>query len=352
MIQMVLSITLAGLLPFSGIFAVAAQEDEAVGRAEQALKALMAWYNPESGIWETTGWWNAANALYTVIDFMRRTGRRDYIAQVENTFERNSGGGFLNEFYDDEGWWALTWIHAYDLTEEARYLEAAKAIFKDISGGWDEICGGGVWWTRERNYKNAIPNELFLLTAAALYNRTKDEAYIAWAERTWHWFAGSGMINELSLVNDGLRDCKNNRDITWTYNQGVILGGLVELHRAKGDPALLAQARAIADAAIRLLIDEQGVLREPCELSFNCGNDGPQFKGIFMRHLRTLYDATGEARYWAFIEHNADAMWQYARDEDDQIGLRWGKRHDRADAARQSSALDGLLAAIAAGAGR
>jgi rhamnogalacturonyl hydrolase YesR len=135
--------------------------------------------------------------------------------------------------------------------------------------------------------------------------------------------------------------CLRNRDITWTYNQGVILGGLVELYRATGDEALLTQATAIADAAITLLIDENGILHEPCELSFNCGNDGPQFKGIFMRHLRTLYDETGEARYWEFIQHNADSIWERARNEENQLGLRWGARFDRADAA-----LDALLVAI------
>ncbi|MDX1991405.1 MAG: glycoside hydrolase family 76 protein [bacterium] len=322
------------------------EEETAVERVERAVEVLMEWYEEETGTFTTTGWWNSANALYTVIDSMARTGSAEYLDEVANTYERNIAGGFLNEFYDDEGWWALTWIHAYDLTGETRYLEVAEAIFADITGAWDEVCGGGVWWTRERNYKNAIPNELFLLTAAKLYNRTENAEYLDWAQRTWNWFRDSGMINELNLVNDGLRDCENNRDITWTYNQGVILGGLVELYRATGDEALLTQATAIADAAITLLVDENGILREPCELSFNCGNDGPQFKGIFMRHLRTLYDATGEARYWEFIQHNAESIWERARNEEDQLGLRWGARFDRADAARHSSALDALLVAV------
>ena len=47
-----------------------------------------------------------------------------------------------------------------------------------------------------------------------------------WAAKEWAWFKESGMINAGSLVNDGLgRDCKKNGRRTYTYNQGVILGG-------------------------------------------------------------------------------------------------------------------------------
>lgn len=323
-----------------------AQQEEAMQRAQRATDVLMEWYDAETGVFDTTGWWNSANALYTVVDYMARTGSTTYLDHVENTYARNQAGGFLNEFYDDEGWWGLTWVHAYDLTGETRYLEMARTIFTDMTTGWDEVCGGGIWWKKDRAYKNAIANELFMTLAAKLYNRTQASAYLDWATRTWTWFLGTGMINELSLVNDGLRDCENNRDITWTYNQGVILGGLVELYRATGDEALIVQAQAIADSAIRLLVDENGILREPCELAFNCGADGPQFKGIFMRHLRTLYDVTEAAHYWAFIERNAESIWTLARNDDDQFALKWGERFDRSDASRHSSALDALLVHI------
>jgi hypothetical protein len=48
---------------------------------------------------------------------------------LANTFERNSQKHFLNEYYDDEGWWAVGWAGAYELTHEARYLAMAESIF-------------------------------------------------------------------------------------------------------------------------------------------------------------------------------------------------------------------------------
>jgi hypothetical protein len=44
---------------------------------------------------------------------------------------------------------------------------------------------------------------------------------------------------------------------------------------------------------------------------------------------------------------NADSVWDNARNADDQFGLRWTGPFDRADASRQSSALDVLTAATA-----
>jgi|SRR5271166_2238044 len=79
---------------------------------------------------------------------------------------------FLNNNYDDEGWWALAWIKAYDLTNEPKYLDMAKTIFADMIDGWDDTCSGGLFWAKGHNgpdgkiYKNSIPNELLLAVAA------------------------------------------------------------------------------------------------------------------------------------------------------------------------------------------
>jgi predicted alpha-1,6-mannanase (GH76 family) len=83
----------------------------------------------------------------------------------------------------------------------------AESIFADMAASWDGTCGGGIWWSKDRTYKNATANELFLSTAAHLANR--DSAgrlgYLDWANREWMWLVKSGTINAQSLVNDGLR---------------------------------------------------------------------------------------------------------------------------------------------------
>lgn len=317
--------------------------------AARVAAALRALYDTGTGLFPSTGWWNSANAITALADYMIATGTSAYAGVLATTFSKNGGESFLNDYYDDEGWWALAWVRAYDLTNDARYLAMAKTIFADMKSGWDTTCNGGVWWRKEKDYKNAIANELFLAVAVALHDRTPGDAgpgsFLDWAQREWAWFDASGMINASSLVNDGLTSaCKNNDAQTWTYNQGVIVGGLVDLSKATNDPALLTRAEAIADAAIGKLVDDVGALREPCEPS--CGGDAPQFKGIFMRHLDALERATHEPRYQRFLTTNADWIWNAARDANDDVGLAWSQRFDAVDGARESSALDALVGAV------
>ncbi|HLI41506.1 MAG TPA: glycoside hydrolase family 76 protein [Streptosporangiaceae bacterium] len=319
-------------------------------RAAAGVRALQRWYVRRTGLWKTAGWWNAANALTAVIRYTRHTGDLSHAGVIENTFTaaRRRHAGFINQFLDDNGWWALAWVAAYDLTGESRYLGAARTIFAHNQSGWDDACGGGLWWNQQRTYKNAITSELFLTLAALLHQRTPgDREYRTWALRQWEWLYASGLIGPAGLVNDGLTPaCANNGGTTWTYNQGVILGGLAALYQITGDPAYLRHGEAIADAALRTLTDPPGILAEPCEPS-GCNGDQTQFKGIFMRYLHDFFLHSGRPAYRAFILANADSVWDNARNAAGQFGLRWGGPFDRADASRQSSALEVLTAAAA-----
>ncbi len=324
--------------------------------AGAASAALQQYYNTSNGQFNTTGWWNSANALGTLIDYSARTGVTTYDSDIANTFAANSSGNFLNEFYDDEGWWGLTWIKAYDLTGNTDYLNMSKTIFADMSGGWDSTCNGGVWWSKSRNYKNAIPNELFLSLATKISQRTPGDtvgggggpqslSYIDWATKEWTWFSNSGMINSSNLINDGLNSsCQNNNDITWTYNQGVILSGLADLTKITGQSSYQSQAESIANATINTLVNSNGILKESCDPS--CSGDGFQFKGVFMRNLAYLYSIDSNQNYANFFSRNADSIWANNRNGSNQLGSTWYGPFDSADASRQSSALDALNAAI------
>jgi predicted alpha-1,6-mannanase (GH76 family) len=293
------------------------------------------------------------------------TDSQTYLPLIDKVFERNrqftvSGKNgkpdatmknFLNEYYDDEGWWALAWIDAYRLTKQKKYLEMAQTIFADMTSGYDKTCGGGIYWKKPQLYKNAIANSLFMLVALRLHQdapkvKIAGKKPLKWGEMVWQWFRETGMINRQTwLVEDGLKDCEPNRNQNWTYNQGVPIAVMCELYRIKKDKEALHTAEEIARAAMSKMTTPQGVLKEKNEP--DTGADGSQFKGIFIRHLALLYQITKKEDYKAFILKNAESIWANGREPNSaQFGGVWAGPFDRADASRQSCALDCLIEAM------
>jgi predicted alpha-1,6-mannanase (GH76 family) len=328
----------------------ASQDASYASHAAMAIATLQQSYNSETGLYNTTGWWNSANAITVLADYEKVTGSKQYESVYSNTLiaAPKKFPGFLNDYYDDEGWWALAWIDVYEITRDQRYLDATRFIFKDMTGAWDNTCSGGIWWSKERKYKNAIANELFLSVAAQLANQTTDRqeraVYVGWAEKEWRWFAHSGMINASNLVNDGLTaQCENNRLTTWTYNQGVLIGGLVALNKADQDKSLITTATVIADSTLASLADTHLILHDSCEPK--CGGDGTQFKGIFVRNLRALNQAAPQPQYKKFVLANADSIWSQVKPPDAHLGAVWTAPFGASDASTQTSASEVLITA-------
>ena len=130
-----------------------------------------------------------------------------------------------------------------------------------------------------------------------------------------------------------------------TDNQGVILGGLVELNKASPNSSYISTAQAIADATISHLTDSNGILHDSCEP--NCGGDGSQFKGVFARNLQILQKASGKSSYASFLQTNANAIWQ-DDNQNGKLSVVWSGPYDSpANASTQSSAMDAIVGALA-----
>jgi hypothetical protein len=150
--------------------------DTATSQAETALDALQAWYDEGTGLWDTCGWWNGANCMTMLADLaaVDPTVVSTATAVFSNTYQnapaQNPAPGvekvstasgthttyrqgwpnkkaplhpaqgsdtvdasaWLDGYYDDDGWWALAWIAAYDVTQNQDYLSLAEGIFDDM----------------------------------------------------------------------------------------------------------------------------------------------------------------------------------------------------------------------------
>ncbi|HKD88572.1 MAG TPA: glycoside hydrolase family 76 protein [Streptosporangiaceae bacterium] len=324
--------------------AVAGTNPQKAGMAE-----LMKSYDRSTGL-IGKNWWQAAVALSTLETFQEATGFAGYRGAISAAFAHHKSGRFENAFNDDTGWWGLAWLQAYHMSGYKPYLVMAETDADYIHQSWDETCGGGVWWSTARKYKNAIANELFLELTAWLHNAIPgDSKYLNWANSEWNWFSGSGMINKSDVINDGLTaHCANNHENTWTYNQGVLLAGLAQLYKATGNRALLSRAEGIGQAAIRHLTIG-GVLHEPCrgtQCGGNAGGDNQSFKGIFVQDLKVLAVTARTNQFSGFFRTQARAIESHDTDGHHQLGMFWAGPNQGRTSYSQASAEAALVAAL------
>ncbi|MEM9143250.1 MAG: glycoside hydrolase family 76 protein [Bacteroidota bacterium] len=334
--------------------------------ARVLVEGLQAWYNEESGLWETTSWWNGANVLTALIQYGQYNGEESIKELVGLTYEKTKEfevpaqdgkeawicSNYINDFYDDEGWWALAWMDAWEWTGDMRYLEMARIIFSDISTGWSPKCGGGLYWKKGLSYKGTISNILAFTLATRLHlaktGNINGRSCLQWAMDIWQWIMDSELLNTQGLLLDGIRnkdgECYLARNV-WTYNQGVALTGLANLHRITGNGNFMKSAHNLAEATITHMVNENGILKEiNCEPD-QCNSDAEQFKGIFMRHLGILNQYSPKKQYARFLELNTAAILDWAMDQGRKLpGVPWDNLSEKANAATTSSALDAFNA--------
>lgn len=199
---------------------------------------------------------------------------------------------------------------------------------------------------------------MYIALGAALSNRVGLDlkpTFVAGAKKGWDWLSKSGVIDSNHLIRDGLdENCQVSGDY-YTYNQGVILGGLVELWKATGELAWIDTAEDIARAVTNpgsRMQDKDGILADGCDQNKSCEgvNDGTQFKGIFARNLQQLHAIRPSDVYKTFLQRNAQSIWQKNLKIENGgcfNGVLWGGPYVTASASSQSSALDCLIAAQA-----
>lgn len=310
--------------------------------------------------WNHLNIWNAYNTFEVLIDYSTLTSDTIYFPVIEN-FADNECAYNDSKFagYDDAQWTGISLIKAYQLLEKKRYLQKAIELWDYIlKNSWDsDFCSGGLWWNVERTYKNAITNELFIVFSTMLYFETNDQKYNDWAIRAWEWFRSTEMLSletketEVKyLVNDGVTsNCKNNNGPIWTYNQAVLIGGLVNLWKINNKEIYIDTAVKIALSALDFLTSSDILVERSRDGSINnsLNSDQQQFKGIFCRYISSLEQALppdnlNRIRIHQFLSNNyVNVINNYP---DYNFGSLWDKKTSNdCNAISQTSGIDLIL---------
>ncbi|WP_336716105.1 glycoside hydrolase family 76 protein [Arthrobacter sp. USHLN218] len=221
---------------------------------------------------------------------------------------------FTNSYYDDMAWLALAAGRLDALAEAARKPRrcnraALRALRPALESAHTKDLGGGLFWSTQRDFKNVPATAPAALFFARSGQRERAEELVDWL-REKLYDGGAG------LYLDGLRlrgdEAVLVSDI-YTYNQGPVLGALLEL----GRPQDLDHAAALVDAvAGRLTVrhEDRPVLRTHGD------GDGGLFTGILARYLALaansarLPEATRTLAR-SLVANTADAFWAGRRIE-------------------------------------
>ena len=252
---------------------------------------------------------------------------------------------------EDDVWYGQRWTPAF--------AHRARVFWELAAKGWDtKLCGGGMLWNpRLLPYKNAITNQLFIAASVSMFLHfpgdqnsspfgapggtyldrranhngewpPHDPIFAKTAQNAHAWLTSSNMTNAQGLYADGFHisgygsgspntNCDERDEMVYTYNQGVILSGLLGLFQATGNEAYLHEGHTLIQNVVKatgydltrdIPIDDDlershyhmghlppwrglgraGILEEACDVLGTCSQDGQTFKGIWMHHFATF----------------------------------------------------------------
>ncbi|MET1063894.1 MAG: glycoside hydrolase family 76 protein [Arthrobacter sp.] len=226
---------------------------------------------------------------------------------------------FVNDYYDDMAWLALSTLRLEKLAEDNRKADGRRRNAKVLesltlqfdSASTDDL-GGGTFWSKKRDFKNTAATAPVALYYARTGKATQAQALLDWLDARL-------FDPEQGLYQDGLRIAPGGdvvlESAIYTYNQGPVLGALLEL----GGEANLARASDLVAAVARNLTLPAPLMgRSATVLRCEGTGDGGLFTGILSRYLAlaAIDDRLPlETRNTAatLVNDTAEALWEGRR---------------------------------------
>lgn len=159
---------------------------------------------------------------------------------------------FVNSYYDDMAWLALATHRLDTLAAEARRrgrrrnARVRRSLTLQFEAACTDDLNGGAFWSKKRDFKNTPASAPIALHFARTGHPQKARALLDWLDATL-------FDPDQGLYLDGARLGPSGEVLVeravYTYNQGPVLGALLEM----GREADLYRAAVVVDAVDRLL---------------------------------------------------------------------------------------------------
>lgn len=258
-------------------------------------------------------WWNA-NGLDALTDGYLRTRSQTYKTRMKTLLtgiNATNGNTYINHFYDDMEWLAISSLRAYENTGDVDYLNVANTLWTDIQTGMHPERSYAVQWNKSSpNSFNACANGPAIIFAARLHQLTGNATALQRAQSIYAW-QKSVLVDPVNgAVWDSYDASTGNTNTAWifSYNIGTWIGAALELYQVTGTQSYLDDAVKTAEYAMNNHLSS-GVFFT----NENGAGDGGLFKGIFIRYFTLLaregnIPAATKLRYENAIRSSAQAL--------------------------------------------
>ncbi|KAD3456046.1 glycosyl hydrolase [Arthrobacter yangruifuii] len=215
---------------------------------------------------------------------------------------------YTNRFYDDMAWLALAVGRLNAVSGSRDRQRPYRKILQSLSAALESAhtpeLGGGIYWNRDRSFKNTPATAPAALHFVRTGSRDRAQELVDWLNATL-------LDPQTGLYMDGIKVVRGRPELEkriFTYNQGPVLGALLEL----GGTANLTRAADLIRAVDTHLTDDDGGTRV---LRTHGTGDAGLFTGILGRYLAqaAVSPALPEpARRTAaaLVESTARALWE------------------------------------------
>jgi predicted alpha-1,6-mannanase (GH76 family) len=264
--------------------------------------------------------WTQAECIEMIIDAYERTGgtnEQQMIIESINDFTNHYGFDWKeNKYNDDLMWITIACARGYLATGNTVFRDLAKHHFDEVyDRAWDSTLGGGFYWSTNNASKNACVNGPAAIAACYLSEIYGDKSYLVKAKALYAWERNTLFNPTNGAVRDNIGTNGRIARVTFTYNEGTLIGAANYLYKLTGDTNYFNDALLAANFTRDRLSHGKNLPAASPQ------GDAGGFNEIFLRWMARFADDNNLwPQFYGWLADNANAAWNVRRADN----LSWG----------------------------